>query len=103
GRTHILNENYAGLFARWVARVTIEDSDPEKGLQMLSREFPIPDNLHPKDRAELRASRAGLLRFSGTLDVEEADSIRMELSTLPPGISMLLKGFGLHPDHAVPN
>jgi hypothetical protein len=94
----VLNESYAGLFARWVARIAVEDSNPEEGLQVLTRQFPAPQNLHPKDSLELRAAQASLHRRLGTLKETELNSIRKDLSTLPAGISTILKEVGLHPD-----
>jgi DNA-binding SARP family transcriptional activator/tetratricopeptide (TPR) repeat protein len=100
GDGKLLNQSYAGQYARWIAHITIEDSIPEDGLRTLESQFPRIEKLHFKDRAELSAARACLRRFAGTLAAAELDDVRLGFAGLPPGISAILRGLGLHPDQS---
>jgi DNA-binding SARP family transcriptional activator/tetratricopeptide (TPR) repeat protein len=100
GDGRVLNESYAGLFARWVAQTSIEDSNPERGLSILASQI-RPETLHSKDRAEWRAARACLLKYSGFVPASEMQAARDELAGLPLGVSLTLRGLGMHPDQGM--
>ena len=98
GNKGLLNESYAGQYARWVAQTSIEDEAPKAGLGRLFAEFPSPESLHVKDRAELFAARAYLTQLTGVSAGDEWQAVRGELESLPSGVSMVIRALGLHPD-----
>jgi hypothetical protein len=97
GGKRLLNRNYGGPFARWVAQAASEDADPARGLRELADAFPNLEGLHAKDSTEVQASRLYLQRLVG--DVEETDlkAFTERLTSLPPGLSAALTGLGLLP------
>jgi tetratricopeptide (TPR) repeat protein len=98
GGNRLLNESYAGQFARWTALLAAQDSVPQKGLRTLIEEFPEPRVLHAKDRTEYHAAKAYLLQKVGINPAAELRTVRDGLELLPPGVGMTIRGFGLHPD-----
>jgi hypothetical protein len=98
GGWRVLNESYAGQFARWVALVKAEHDDQRGGLEILETALPNPKSLHTKDLVELRSSQVYLKGMAGSLDVNELNDVREELAALPAGISTILRALGMHPD-----
>jgi tetratricopeptide (TPR) repeat protein len=94
----LLNNSYAGQFARWTAMITIQDEEPRAGLARLAAAFPNPRTLHAKDRTEFHAAKALLMQRAGIVPMAEWRAARDGLGALPPGISSAVRGFGFHPD-----
>jgi tetratricopeptide (TPR) repeat protein len=94
------NIAYAGLYARWIARVGLHDREPAAALEAISTEFGSAEGLDPKDRAEVIAAAVILMKASGMDTTEEVRRLGNELRGLPAGIVRTMRQLKMLPGEA---